>query len=87
VCIDFKMLKVKVPINFSGTQGWTLIHCTNQITPGSQLLSPKGSDCRKLQAIGDSLKPAWAFAEVTQHSVKAHKFVSDLIEISPFFIA
>jgi len=22
MCIDFKMLKVKVPINFSGTQGF-----------------------------------------------------------------
>jgi hypothetical protein len=25
VCMDFKMLKVKVPIIFSGTQGWTLV--------------------------------------------------------------
>jgi hypothetical protein len=26
VYIDFKMLKVKVPIIFSGTQGWTLYY-------------------------------------------------------------
>jgi hypothetical protein len=26
VCTNFKMLQVKVPIIFFGTQGWTLMH-------------------------------------------------------------